>query len=481
MKFSREDMGRVAAAKGLKESDRAEIRELMRVWNRTSAGNELREKYYLAHVRIKDLGIAIPKNLITKIDPRCNWPRKAVHALADRSVFNGFTSDDEKVSEELRAICADNSMERMYRKNVVGELKHCCGFWDVTSDPKNKRRPIISAYPATAAVATWSDDLKAIRSGLVIVESKPTPGGRTRKPTVLRLYTSDAVTTIRLVDGIWRASRDKTSMGRPLMEPMPYAATLERPFGSSRISREAMSTTDAAIRQMARMEVAAESSTLPQMWLLGTASKVTNDGNKYDASMGAINEITKDEDGDSPNVWQSAQLQMQPLNDYMRTLQCQMSQETNVPVSFFGVASDNPSSEDAINASLEPLIIDAKNLNKDNSISLRNVALMALAVAHGTDFATEEAAGYNINPRFMQPAYPSIASLSDAVLKQVEAVPALAESDVLLEMLDYSDEQIQRIESARRKSKSREALFGAIAEKMTQDDGASDADSTIDA
>lgn len=61
---------------------------------------------------------------------------------------------------------------------------------------------------------------------------------------------------------------------------------------------------------MARMEVAAESSTLPQMWLLGTASKVTNDGNKYDASMGAINEITKDEDGDSPNVWQSAQLQM---------------------------------------------------------------------------------------------------------------------------------------------------------------------------
>ena len=63
-----------------------------------------------------------------------------------------------------------------------------------------------------------------------------------------------------------------------------------------------MSITDDAIRQRARMEVAAESATLPQMWLLGTAKRVTNGQNKYDASMGAINEVTKDEDGDVPTV-----------------------------------------------------------------------------------------------------------------------------------------------------------------------------------
>ena len=39
----------------------------------------------------------------------------------------------------------------------------------------------------------------------------------------------------------------------------------------------------------------------------------------------------------------------------------------------------------------------------------------------------------------MSPAYPSIVSLSDAALKQVQGLPKLANSDVMLEMLDYTD------------------------------------------
>ena len=238
-----------------------------------------------------------------------------------------------------------------------------------------------------------------------MAESKAVAGSAvTRKPTLIEVYTKDAVIVLRSRDGNWEAEYREHSMGRPLMEPMPYGATLERPFGSSRITRSVMSITDDAIRQRARMEVAAESSTLPQMWLLGTDKRITNKENKYDASMGAINEVTKDSDGDSPSIWQSAQLQMAPLSEYFRNLACQMSSVTNVPVSFFGVSNDNPSSSDAIAASLEPLVIDAKNLNRDNGNALRNVAYMALAVKHGTDYETERDSGRNVNPRFMSPA-----------------------------------------------------------------------------
>ena len=66
------------------------------------------------------------------------------------------------------------------------------------------------------------------------------------------------------------------------------------------------------------------------MWLLGTDKRVTNDGNRYSASMGAINEVTKDADGDAPTVWQSSQLQMAPLTEYFRALACQMSSVTDV-------------------------------------------------------------------------------------------------------------------------------------------------------
>jgi len=230
-----------------------------------------------------------------------------------------------------------------------------------------------------------------------------------------------------------------------------------------------MSLTDDAIRQRARMEVAAESATLPQMWILGTVRETVNDSNRYNAAMGVINEITKDKDGDKPTIWQSAQLSFQPLNDYYRQLACQISSETDVPVSFFGVASDNPSSAEAIAASLEPLVIDAKNLNRDNGYALRNIAYMSLAVLHGTDFATERDAGRNVNPRFMSPAYPSIVSLSDALLKQVQALPKIAASDVALEMLGYTDEQIQTINSDYEKAQANQAVMSLLAPREGDD------------
>ena len=431
--------GQVAAAEGLRHEDKALVRELMDTWRTHRSRNMLREDYYLGHVGVKDLGIAMPKALAKKINPRVDWPKKAVHALADRSVFNGFTADDDAVTMRLRDICADNQLEALYRKNLIGELKHCCGFWTVTD---GGGKPIISAYPATAAAAIWDDAQKRIKAGLVVAESKKMPGDTERVPTVVHLLTEDALVVLTRGSGHWVADYMEHGMGRCLMEPMPYDATLERPFGSSRISRSVMSITDDAIRQRARMEVASEAATLPQTWLLGTYKKMINGQNKYDASMGAVNEITKDPDGDSPTVWQSAQLQMAPLTEYLRQLACQMSAVTNVPVSFFGVSNDNPSSSDAIAASLD-----------------------------GTDYETERDAGYNLNPRFMSPAYPSIVSLSDAALKQVQGLPKLANSDVMLEMLDYTDEQIQRINSDNKKAQASAAVASLFEPKEGEDGG----------
>lgn len=450
----------IASAAGLEDRERRLVEGLVRLWSRVRSRNQLRERYYRGHIEIKDLGIAIPSDLAKKINPRIDWPYKAVHALADRSVFDGYTTDDDTVTEELRAVCTANALDRLYRKNLIGELKHCCGFWTVTAGDDGQ--PIVSAYPATAAAAIWDDTLKAIGAGMAVVESRETPSGTSRVPTLVDVFTADAVLELRADGGRWVAERHEHSMGRPLMEPMPYGATLERPFGTSRISRAVMSITDDAIRQRARMEVAAESSTLPQMWLLGTREPMVNDGNRYDASMGAINEITKDADGDVPSIWQSSQLQMTPLSEYFKALACQMASVTNVPVSFFGVSNDNPSSSDAIAAALEPLVIDAKNLNRDNGVALRNVAYMALAVLHGTDYATERDAGSNINPRFLSPAYPSVVSLSDAVLKQVQAIPRLANSDVTLEQLDFTAEQIQRIDSDNRRAEARDAVLSLL-------------------
>lgn len=222
-----------------------------------------------------------------------------------------------------------------------------------------------------------------------------------------------------------------------------------------------MSITDDAVREKARSEVAAEFAAFPQKWLLGTDAETINDKNRYSAAMGVMQEVAKDPDGDSPTIWQSPQLTMQPHIDYMRSLAAQFAGETDLPLSSLGVVSDNPSSAEAIYAAKEDLVIDAQNLNRSNAQALRSVALMALAVAHGTDWATERDAGHGVEPMFRDEARPSVVSMSDALLKQVQAIPWLADTSVALEMLGYTEEQRQRMQADRRRAQGRAVLNAA--------------------
>lgn len=457
----------IARAEGLRPDDADTVAELVKLWGSKRERNLLRDDYYLGHVPIKDLGIAIPPNVAKKLRTRVDWPRKAVLALANRSVFDGFTASDEEVKADLARVVEANDLRSLYKRSLVGELKHCCGFWTVTEG--DGEVPVVSAYPATAACALWDDARKSIRAGLVVVESRKLRFSDARRPTRADLYVSDAVVSLRRsAFGGWRAEYSFHSMGRPLMEPMPYEPTLERPFGHSRITRTVMSLTDDAIRQRARMEVAAEAAALPQIWLLGTAMKMIDDGKRYDASMGAINEITKDEDGESPTVWQSTQLSMQPHTEYFAALAKQFSSATNVPLAELGVTTDNPSSAEAIYAAKEPLIVDAQNLNATNEAALRNVALMCLAVMRGTDFDAQRDAGAAISVHWPDPAYPSVGSMSDAVIKMVQAIPSLASSEVILERLTFSSEEIDRIKSDAMQAQASAAVASLIAPRKEQ-------------
>ena len=395
------------------------------------------------------------------IRPHVDWPRKAVLALANRSVLDGYTAKDAEVADELRAISDANDLKSLYRRSVIGQLKHCCGFWTVTGSGSGS--PVISAYPATAAAALWDDALKSIRCGLVVVESAARQGTDERVPTLVGVYEPGCVIELRADGGRWVASYRPHGMGRPLMEPMPYEPTLERPFGQSRITRTVMSITDDAVREKARSEIAAEFAAFPQKWLLGTDAETINDGNRYSAAMGVMQEVAKDPDGDSPTIWQSPQLTMQPHIDYMRSLAAQFAGETDLPLSSLGVVSDNPSSAEAIYAAKEDLVIDAQNLNRSNAQALRNVALMALAVAHGTDWATERDAGHSVEPMFRDEARPSVVSMSDALLKQVQAIPWLADMSVALEMLGYTEEQRQRMQSDKKRAQADAAISSLFA------------------
>lgn len=462
-----------ARAKQLRPEDAELIRKLVGIWRNKLPRNQLRDSYYLSHVKTKDLGVAIAPEMRGKIKARIDWPAKAVDYLAARSQFDGFTTSDSARTQELMQIAQANHLKLLYRKAVTSELKHCCAALTVAAGDNG---PVISAYPMTACALMWDDALKEVKAGLVVAESKKMPGSNVGKPTVYKLFTRDALVTIRQVGRgqVWVANYQIHSMGRPLIEPMAYRPTLERPFGRSRITRAVMSLTDDAQREKERSEIAAEFAAYPQKYLMGTDQTMIPKNSRYAAYIGAILEVTKGEDGTVPDFGQLAQLSMQPHIDYMRSLAAQFSGATNVPLSALGVVSDNPSSAEAIYAAKEDLVIDAQALNADNGRALANIAIMALAIKDNSDFATVSNSGVTIEARFKNPAMPSVVSQSDAMVKQISVLPWLAESDVALEELGYNEEQIQRLHSDRAKAQSRELLAQtAAAASMTNSSASS--------
>lgn len=439
----------VARARGLAPSDASLVRELLEVWRARRPRNLLRSRYYEMHQRPRELGISVPPNLRT-LEQVVGWPAKAVDALVARSQFDGFVSDDPDVEAELRRIVSTNGLRRSYRKAALSECKHSCSFATVLAGDEG---PVVRFFPATAASAVWDWGRNRIRAGLVVADYDRGAGHR-RLPTLVDVFTDEAVIEVSRGSDGWVAEYMPHSMGRCLMEPLAYSATLERPFGKSRITRAVMNITDDAMRESVRSEISAEFFTSPQKYLLGADRDALGDQSKWDAYIGNIFAVSKDDDGDVPTFGQLSQGSMQPHMDYMRQLAARFSGETNVPVSSLGVVSDNPSSAEAIYAAKEDMVVDAQNLNADNGEALRNVAYMALAVARSTDYATELASS-NVQAKFRNPATPSVVSQADAWLKIAQVAPYVSESDVLLEELGLGDDQIQRLASARARSQSR--------------------------
>ena len=74
----------------------------------------------------------------------------------------------------------------------------------------------------------------------------------------------------------------------------------------------------------------------------------------------------------------------------------------------------------------------------------------------GTTETTDEMAG--ITARWRNPALPSVIDAGDAMVKPIGAFPWLADTTVALEEVGFTDEQITRLLSEKRRAEAKDAL-----------------------
>jgi len=452
------DLPDIRNVKGLDEAELHTINALMGTWWRKRARNSLRNRYYDSHNVLKDLGISIPPRL-RQIEMYIGWPAKAVDYLGDRAVLEGFTFDGVDKNETLDAVLEANDFLSAYPQAVTDALTSSFSLLAVTKGGINEPDVIVSAHSARDSSAIWDHRLNRVQSALVVADVRRAPNGQVAGPSLINVFTRDEVITLGWRrNGRWvLEARQSHAQGQPLVEAIRYAPKLGRPLGRSRISRAVMALTDSAVREALRSEISAEFFTAPQKYILGADDSVFDDKPRWEAYLGCWMVLTSDGDV-NPEVGQLPQGSMQPHADYERQLAAKFSGETSIPVSSLGVIHDNPSSAEAIYAEREDIVVKAQNFNRDNRSALKRLGKLMVAVAENTTMDALPVEVDSIEPRFMNPSLPSVASRTDAVVKQVSAVPEFANSRVFWEQLGYDDAQIARIQSDIRRAKAQDAL-----------------------
>jgi hypothetical protein len=297
------------------------IEDCLGLWAGKLTRNMLKYRYYNGKNVLKDFGISIPPSLLS-VETVVGWPQKAVDALAVRSRLNAFTGD-ATVTDELDGIARANDLYNTYRMAVVSELTHSCAAMTVTRGADGM--PIIRAHSATTCAMLWDFDRHRIRCGVTVADVD-----EWGQPVAYNLYEDDCVVAFRrLAPGRWAWQAMPQPPSRPLMEPLIFRASLDRPFGMPRISRAVMSITDSAVRTALRSEISAEFFSIPQKYILGTDPNA-EPINKWTAAMSAMLEITKDENGEKPTIGQFQQQSMTPHIEQLKMFAAMFAGETGL-------------------------------------------------------------------------------------------------------------------------------------------------------
>lgn len=439
----------IGKIRNLPKMEEALFRECLKTLNSHSEANAKKKKYYEGQITLADvnLGIALPNGL-TKLEIGCEWGTKTVDVLAARSMFDGFVGRNGEAAEGINAIASRNNMLFGYIKACRDELKYGCTFATLTADLDGYA--IVRFHSPETASALWDGGKNRIRCGLAVIETIANKAGE-HKPSHINFYTETDIWELLVIGNTdeFIAKRYPHIMGRPLMEPLVWNATSNKPFGRSRLKFPIRELINGYVRTICNASIGLEFSTAPQKYLLGVTDE------QYDALINQkfkqyvgnlLTSTTNPETGEKPSFGQLPQGSITPHVEMMRLLATQFSAASGLSITDTGVVNDaNPSSSDAILAQSQTLCLMAEELNAGNGNALQQIAWMALAIERKTSLADLPEEDKDIVAHFKNPAMPSLAVTTDAAIKIASVRQGFADTDIFLEMIGFSQADIRRI------------------------------------
>jgi hypothetical protein len=321
------------------------MKRLISALRKRKTVDERLSKYYEGSQRVEQLGIAIPPSL-RRFETVVNWPRMVVDELERRlDVKAIYLPDEDQDSDSLREAWEVNNLASEApllnkEKMILGR-----GFVSVGTNEEDDQHPLITVEPPRQMACTVDQR----RRRMVGAVREYQDWDQTHRRT---LYLPDATIWLALTSKGWVVEdRDDHELGK-----VPVVLFLNRRrlgdwWGTSEMA-DVIPLTDAAVRTLTNLQVAAESHAVPTRYALGIAAGDFRDSKTneplpvweayFTSFMATANKDAK-----------IGQLDASDLKNFHETVNHYaqlVSSVTGLPLRYFAQTTVNPAAEGAIRA-----------------------------------------------------------------------------------------------------------------------------------
>lgn len=386
--------------------------------NISRAVDDLANKYYEGTQRLSRIGIAVPESL-AEFETVVNWPRLVVGALEERCDVRGFSragtySDDA----EMRQIWDSNNLDSRFTEMNVDKLVFGrCPFTIGAREGGGTAR--IVPESALEVAVKRSPRTGNIEAALKVYSSDLEPGSPlvTARPMKATLYLPDVTLWLgRGRTGKWSVEdRDEHKMGVVPVGMLRNNARIGTPDGQSEIN-DAMAFTDAAARSLTNLQIAAETHSVPQKWVVG-ASKgdfKDKDGNVIPAWESYFTAIWANSSKDV-QFGQFAASDLKNFHDTVTHYSGLLAGLYGLPTRYFGQNTANPPSAEGIKADEARLVKRADRKNRADGDELGRMMAIAIRIESGE--WPDAGGGSRIRVDFHDPGTPTVSARVDQVNK----------------------------------------------------------------
>lgn len=447
----------------LAHGEQSGLNELLRQWRDKRGRNNLRSAFYDMKNSTNSLMSQQVPHVVRRRDFVLGWSAIAVDKLKRRCNIDGFYAKDGTDLDALgfSDVWESNRLDSEIPQAGASSLIHAVSFLVTTQGDVQSGEPevLMLARDATTSTGFWDVRRRAMRSFLSITGTDDRG-----EPSEMTMYLPNLNVMMSKVSGAWLVERRAHSYGVPV-DPLRYKPRLGRPMGSSRITRATMSIHMQALAAMVRADVNGEAYSLPRYVLLGATEDAFRnaDGSlkpTWQAAWDAIWAIGDDEDAQAPraDVKQFNGQSPEPQNAHLRMLAQMFSGETGIPIAELGLIGDaNPSSAESYLAARDDIISEAEQTMDTWSPDLSSALRRALVMLN-----PDLPESVIPRPRWRNAMHVSRAAAADAGSKTIGTLPWLAETEVGLELLGLSEDQIRRALAEKRRAQG-SAVLQALA------------------